>query len=610
MSYAHRTVALAVASFATLAFTGAAAAGATPAQRCEAAAGSALASCVQKVGARARKCYLDTGSACSPTDERTVQALGALQTKVLRRCPDAATVQAAGYGPFATPAALVDRLRESCLGDPATVAARTFGGPHGALLVGASSTLRNCLGTAMIESVKLLKKTLALDSACIRKAHRGYTCNLVETAAEVGAAETRASAIVGAACADMKATLGMALADYIGRASAQARCMTATANADAGPLTLDCGPRAAVTAPARGVWTQVILDEAAWGTRCGDGSSYAFWVKLAPAGSPVERVVIDLEGGGVCIAEADCSGVSAGLFQATDNGAPNGGYMSTSASINPFADWTMIFMPYCTQDVHIGGGLQSVFPSITVNRYGAVNVRASLRWLRDAIWSTLEAEDAAGYRPDRLQVIFGGESAGAFGVAYNYHYPVDDLRWIHTTGAPDSGLGLDNGGIGVRTLGSIITSETPPLGWGTRPFQPTYCLAPDCAVIPELQAATSPRLKAVPDQQILNISNQVDSTQVSTTFFSTTAAWINALRAAYCTNQGLNGLRHWYPAQTASFHTILRSNTRFTTVTAGGVTVRDWLADAMANPNAVVDRVDEGTLVTDYPGTNPIACLP
>ncbi len=48
---------------------------------------------------------------------------------------------------------------------------------------------------------------------------------------------------------------------------------------------------------------------------------------------------------------------------------------------------------------------------------------------------------------------------------------------------------------------------------------------------------------------------------------------------------------------------------RFNTVTAGGVTVADWLAGAVASPDGVVDEVDEGTLVTDYPGVDPIACL-
>ncbi len=65
----------------------------------------------------------------------------------------------------------------------------------------------------------------------------------------------------------------------------------------------------------------------------------------------------------------------------------------------------------------------------------------------------------------------------------------------------------------------------------------------------------------------------------------------------------------WMPAQSTPYHTILTVASRFDTVTAGGVTVANWLAGAMTTPNAVVDEVDQGTLVTDYPGVNPIACL-
>jgi hypothetical protein len=584
---------------------------ATPVEKCEAAAAATLGACVKRAGGRVRACYADTGAPCAATDRRVAGALAELEQKVLGKCPDAATVQAAGYGAAATPAGLVARLKESCAGDPATLAARTFGGPQGALLVGATSDTRACLDAAMREATKLVKTTLEVDSGCIRKAHRGRACNVASTAAKVAAAEAKASTGIGAACADLKSVIGLDVAAFLARAGAQARCMTATAHGDTGPLTLDCGPRAAVTVPPRGTWVQVVLDEATWGTRCGNGSPYAFWLRLAPEGSPVERVAVDLQGGGVCIFESDCDGVNPGLFTATDDGQPSTGYMSTDPSINPFSDWTMIFLPYCTQDVHIGGGLQSVFPSITVNRYGGVNVRAALRYLRDALWPTLDATSAEGYRPDRLTVLFGGESAGAFGVSYNYHHLLDDLRWIHTTAAPDAGLGLDNGGpVSVRALGGLIGTEENPYGWGTLALQPPYCLSGECAVVNELQAVTSVRLKAVPDQQILNISNQVDTTQVSTTFFRTVRGWINKVRTTYCANKGKTGLRYWLSAQTASFHTILRTNARFTTVTAGGVTVRDWLADAIADPDGVVDRVDEGTLVTDYPGTNPIPCSP
>ena len=230
--------------------------------------------------------------------------------------------------------------------------------------------------------------------------------------------------------------------------------------------------------------------------------------------------------------------------------------------------------------------------------------------MRDVLWQDLGATEPDGYRPDRLTVLFGGESSGGDGVNHNYHYLLDDLRWVHTTAVPDSGVVLDNGQqLGARGLGIVAQAETGNLAWGARPYQPPYCLDSTCFIGPVLQAATSPRLKAVPEQQILNVSNQVDDTQVSTTFFPSTVAWINALRAAYCANQGLNGIRNWFPAQSTPFHTILTDASRWSSVTAEGETLPIFLAGAIADPDAVTDHVEEGTLVTDYPGVTPIACL-
>src|SRR5262249_17977847 len=158
-----------------------------------AAAASGLAACVQKVGSRARGCYLDTGHACPPGDPAVAGALAKLPTKVTAKCPDPAPVQAVGYRAGATPARLIARLNESCQGEPAGIAARTFGGPQGALLVGAAADLKSCMGTGALESVKLVKKELKIDSACIRKAHKGDTCNLPKTAAKIAAVEGKAS---------------------------------------------------------------------------------------------------------------------------------------------------------------------------------------------------------------------------------------------------------------------------------------------------------------------------------------------------------------------------------------------------------------------------------
>ena len=531
---------------------------ATP-RGCESAVAAALRSCTQKVAAVTRRCWLRGNAPCAPGDGDVANALARLERSVLVACPTPATVAAAGFGGLREPAALVARLRESCRGEPASIAARSFGGPQGAVWTGGDAAAHGCLSTAFKEASRLLVRYAAVQHGCVRRARRKGRCDVAQTSARTEMLTAAAVTRIEAACPALADLIGLEPPAFVGRAAAQARCMTALAHGEPLPLDLDCGPAAADSVPQRGVWTRIVLDEATWGTRCGDGSAYAFWLRLAPAGNPVERIVVDMQGGGACLFESDCLGVRANspfLFRADDEGAPAGGYQADDPAANVFANWTRLFLPYCTQDLHIGGGTQSVFPGITVNRYGAVNARAAFRYLRGVLWRALDDVDSDGFRPDRLTVMLAGESAGAWGVRFNYHYLLDDLRWIHTTAVPDGAMALDNGQpLGVRALGLLI-NIAGGFGWGGQSEMPPYCLADDCGVGTVLQTATAARLKATPEQQVLNVSNQADPIQVGTNFFSGFPEWINACRAAYCMLQGTNGIRYWLPADT-SFHTSL-----------------------------------------------------
>lgn len=580
--------------------------------RCEGNAARAVGACVAAVSARMRRCHRETGTPCPTTDRAIARATARLRRSVFQSCPDAATVRAVGYGPLFTPATLAARLETACRGASATIAARTFGGPQAALLATADRDGRQCLDLAAAQATRVALATLDADARCVARLRHGRPCDVDAAQARIDRAGARALAALTPRCAALEDTLGVPAATVLARAAAQGRCLAATALGATRPLALDCGPTSGAVVPPRGTWVQVVLDPRTSGTRCGDGGPYAFWLRLAPDGAPVSRAVVDLQGGGVCVFEADCRSTARDLFRALDDYAPDGptgGWLGTRAAANPFADWTMLALPYCTQDVHAGGGLTSTFPSLTVHRYGAVNVRAALDYLRDVLWAELDATTAEGYRPDLLRVLFGGVSAGGFGTAYNYHYLLDDLGWTHTTAVPDSALGLDNGtAVGVRGLGALVESGTPPFGWGVRPFLPPYCRTPECAVVlPTLEAATSPRLDVGAGQLLLDVSNQVDEVQRATTFFPDLPSWIDATRDAYCATQALNGLRAFLPAAPTPIHGILRSTPRFTGLTADGTSAAAWLAGAVASPATVLDRVDEGDLADTW-GAVPFPC--
>jgi hypothetical protein len=57
-----------------------------------------------------------------------------------------------------------------------------------------------------------------------------------------------------------------------------------------------------------------------------------------------------------------------------------------------------------------------------------------------------------------------------------------------------------------------------------------------------------------------------------------------------------------------STHGGILTGAAFDVLEIGGVLLKDWLIGAVDDPGAIVDRVEEGTLVTAFPGVLPFAC--
>jgi len=111
--------------------------------------------------------------------------------------------------------------------------------------------------------------------------------------------------------------------------------------------------------------------------QCADGSEFSFWSRQ---GDP-DKVVLYFQGGGACFSPETCSftdgtyTVQADGSQATEERA---GIFDLEDPDNPFRDWSFVFVPYCTGDVHLGDAAHDYGDGLVVQHRGFVNASAGL----------------------------------------------------------------------------------------------------------------------------------------------------------------------------------------------------------------------------------------
>lgn len=599
---------------------------------CQQAASEALGQCFTAVAARTAVCY-EGGVPCASDDADISAALLALENGYAEHCVSDLTVQSAGFGVQVSDGAVLAQLQEACLGEPATLVARSYGGPQAKLLVNANPAVDQCVTTAYSEAATLIAADYADYAACILDdSCSGVTANQQR--------DTQTELTIAANCSspNMSEVQGTAPALFVQRAKLQAQCMVAIGHGDTSNVALNCGPNNQLldgitirsidfeptdltidTLP-RAEPVQIILDSDEWGTRCGDGSDYAFQLRLAPEGSSVDKVITHQEGGGVCLAgTGDCVNRPQQLFNAQDNGRREleVGYLSRRDD-NPFRDWTVLHQPYCNQDLHIGGGGEEAGGRPenggTLYRYGAINVRASMQFFRDLIWrlrrnGTIDGAET-GYLPSQPKLLFSGTSAGGYGVQYNLHYPLDELRWENTLGNPHVAFLMGGGTTDLNLLFATVGNT-----WETRAYQPPYCLEDECAISEINHPAHAARLGKTPFQKLVNTSPQHDTVQEPTQGYPGPADppfpltgsgfegkdWINEARRTYCLLKGTPNLYFHFAANTQGTHDFINTDSPFENelqntqeLLVNGEGMIRWLHRLVEHPTEAIDRVEEG----------------
>lgn len=152
----------------------------------------------------------------------------------------------------------------------------------------------------------------------------------------------------------------------------------------------------------------------------GADPAFRFWARRGTENA----LVVYFDGGGACWDDVTCavpmlarrSGRSEGFYKAellpTDNPNRMGGIFALDDPRNPVRDWSFVFVPYCTGDVHSGSNTATYTDPdtgapFTIQHRGADNFRVVLEWMR----ANFDAPE---------QILVAGSSAGAYGAATHY----------------------------------------------------------------------------------------------------------------------------------------------------------------------------------------------
>ncbi|HXQ24697.1 MAG TPA: pectin acetylesterase-family hydrolase [Candidatus Acidoferrales bacterium] len=192
---------------------------------------------------------------------------------------------------------------------------------------------------------------------------------------------------------------------------------------------------------------------------CTDASQYVYFVKKG-SGSDVNKLLVYYEGGGACWDYNTCSAHAETATTGPSHNPANAtsGFFDLSNPANPFANWSMVFVPYCTGDVHWGNATTTYTDpsdsskSITIHHNGWPNAQVVEKWTREHF-----------VNPDVLFV--AGSSAGGYGALLNSLYFLQDAYQA------SKAYVFDDAGAGVIT--STFQDTNLPL-WGVQSTLPTW----------------------------------------------------------------------------------------------------------------------------------------
>jgi hypothetical protein len=295
------------------------------------------------------------------------------------------------------------------------------------------------------------------------------------------------------------------------------------------------------------------------GTDCNDGSTTGIGVN--PGTGP--DVLVFFEGGGMCWNALTCltlQTAASGPFGQSQFAALvpqlSGSILDRTLAGSPFATASLVFVPYCTGDLHGGNNIASYTTSGAAKAYdhvGRANVLAFLPRIA-ATW------------PSPRKLTIAGSDAGGYGALFNYATIRAGFHAGETYLIDDSGPPLPNGVIPSSQLALMFTN------WNLGALLDPQCSCRN-GFEPALQAVT----QRFPSDRVSLLSFEQDS--VIPSYFGLTAAQFQTDLNATATGAIVPAANARSYFVSGSGHVMLFAPRSI----SQGVTLTTWLAEQVGD---------------------------
>lgn len=312
------------------------------------------------------------------------------------------------------------------------------------------------------------------------------------------------------------------------------------------------------------------------------------------------KLIVAFDGGGACWDEATCLGsVLAGspiyspvVDETPESLAAGQGLLDAANPANPYKEYTKVFVPYCTADVHWGSRdttytLGSL--SWTIRHRGSDNLIAVLDWLQ---------RHGRSRQIDLRRVhdlTVAGLSAGAYGTLNGFAFFAQATPRARHNLIADAGIGVLAEPFYTQALYNAADESRER--WGVSENLPTW--VPGFAAM-WAEAATDPRRLAPlafqalaqwrPQARFASLTAHLDATQIF--FYSAmkgnftpgppeAGEWYAGMKLITSMTAAQPNYRYFIEAGT--FHTFLAQDETTYDVGANGISVADWIR-AMIKP--------------------------